>query len=249
MITQLPLPFGKPPGQADAPPPRDLVTIGKRQWLVAYVRHRRARHYILRVQDDGSVKVTIPRGGSRRGAEAFVREKVGWIERERYRMEMARASRLPWHDGTSVLLRGEEHPLRVDKPHGVVRLASETIPLSHGAEGDLRRPVLAHLRAMAVKELTDRVMELAAQVGHTVARVTVRNQRSRWGSCSPGGRISLNWRLIQAPNSVRDYILLHELTHIDVPNHSKRFWKKLEAVCPWYREANAWLKGVTEFGA
>jgi predicted metal-dependent hydrolase len=85
-------------------------------------------------------------------------------------------------------------------------------------------------------------MEMAASLGHQVSRVTIRDQRSRWGSCSPSGRISLNWRLIQVPPSVRDYVLLHELTHLVESNHSPRFWKKLEAVCPWHREARTWLR-------
>jgi predicted metal-dependent hydrolase len=85
--------------------------------------------------------------------------------------------------------------------------------------------------------------------GHRITRslgvvrgVTVRSQRTRWGSCSPSGRISLNWRLVQMPESVRDYVLLHELTHLLHLNHSKRFWRELERVCPWHRDARGWLK-------
>jgi predicted metal-dependent hydrolase len=98
------------------------------------------------------------------------------------------------------------------------------------------------LRRLAERELPARLMEMAASLGHQVSRVTIRDQRSRWGSCSPSGRISLNWRLIQVPPSVRDYVLLHELTHLVESNHSPRFWKKLEAVCPWHREARTWLR-------
>jgi len=70
----------------------------------------------------------------------------------------------------------------------------------------------------------------------------VRNQRSRWGSCSHRGSISLNWRLIQAPPFVRDYILLHELMHLREMNHSPRFWSEVESVCPYYQVAERWLK-------
>jgi predicted metal-dependent hydrolase len=95
---------------------------------------------------------------------------------------------------------------------------------------------------MAERELPPRVMELASATGRAVSRVTVRDQRSRWGSCSPGGRISLNWRLIQVPAPVRDYVILHELTHLDEANHSPRFWARLAEACPWHRDARAWLK-------
>jgi predicted metal-dependent hydrolase len=75
-----------------------------------------------------------------------------------------------------------------------------------------------------------------------VRRVTVRNQRSRWGSCSRRGTISLNWKLIQAPPFVRDYIILHELMHLRQMNHSARFWREVENVCPEYQVAGKWLK-------
>ena len=198
MSTQLSFAFGKPPVRPSQEPARDVLIVGRRQWPVAYVRHRRARHYILRLAGDGSLRVTIPRGGSRNDAERFARGKVGWINREQYRREMARGSaRSEWD---------------------------------------------ASLRPQAERELPARLKELAAQHGHCVAGITVRDQRSRWGSCSPAGRISLNWRLVQVPPLVRDYVLLHELTHLAVSNHSPKFWKALAAVCPWHCEARAWLR-------
>jgi hypothetical protein len=102
--------------------------------------------------------------------------------------------------------------------------------------------VLAHLRALAARELPSRLLELARVHGFTVAAVSVRNQRTRWGSCSPSGRISLNWRLIQAPPAVCDYVLLHELTHLRHPNHSARFWRELARLCPHHAEARKWLR-------
>jgi predicted metal-dependent hydrolase len=72
-------------------------------------------------------------------------------------------------------------------------------------------------------------------------RVTVRNQRSRWGSCSRHGTISLNWRLIQTPTHVQDYIILHELCHLREMNHSARFWREVERVCPNSAAAERWL--------
>jgi len=76
-----------------------------------------------------------------------------------------------------------------------------------------------------------------------VRHVTVRNQRSRWGSCSASGTISLNWRLVQTPESVRDYIIYHELVHLRYEmNHSGRFWARVAEVCPWWQEAEYWLK-------
>ena len=95
---------------------------------------------------------------------------------------------------------------------------------------------------MAKIELPARTWELAAEKGADVKQVTVRNQRSRWGSCSAGGTVSLNWRLVQAPESVRDYIICHELAHLRQMNHSDRFWAQVEAYFPAWREAEHWLK-------
>jgi predicted metal-dependent hydrolase len=98
------------------------------------------------------------------------------------------------------------------------------------------------LRAQALAELPPRLLELAGQHGLTVARVSVRNQRWRWGSCSPNGHICLNWRLVQMPPWVRDYVMIHELMHLKRMDHSRKFWKLVERACPSYLEARAWLR-------
>jgi predicted metal-dependent hydrolase len=238
---QLPLPFGSRPRPARSAPARDLLTVGRRAWAVTYVRHRRARHYILRLQDDGSLRVTIPRGGSRKDAERFAKEKTRWVERERYRRALANVDGR-WHDGSRILLRGEEKVLRVDPAAGVARLGDEEIRVRADGACDLRPAVSGRLRELAERELANRLGELATAGGHRVARVAVRDQKSRWGSCSPTGCISLNWRLIQVPAFVRDYVILHELTHLTQANHSARFWAALNEACPWHRDARAWLK-------
>src|ERR1700722_5801195 len=87
-----------------------------------------------------------------------------------------------------------------------------------------------------------RVNELAAVHGLNVRRVSVRNQRARWGSCSARGVVSLNWRLVQTPDFARDYVILHELMHLREMNHSSRFWKLVYAACPRTDEAEKWLK-------
>ena len=98
------------------------------------------------------------------------------------------------------------------------------------------------LREQAQRELTPRLLELAALHGLTVNRVTIRGQRSRWGSCSPKGHIALNFRLVLTPPDVREYILIHELMHLKQPDHSRKFWRHVEAACPGFREAEHWLR-------
>jgi hypothetical protein len=102
---------------------------------------------------------------------------------------------------------------------------------------------LAALRKRARRELPEQLRALATRHGFSVGRVSVRNQRTLWGSCSRRQEsVSLNWRLIRMPDSVRDYILLHELAHLRHANHSRQFWKLVESMCPEYREANRWLR-------
>jgi len=107
---------------------------------------------------------------------------------------------------------------------------------------DLRPAVERCLRRLAERELPPRVFELASRHDLIVRRVTVRNQRTRWGSCSRRGSLSLNWRLVQTPAFVSDYIILHELMHLCEMNHSRRFWREVARVCPEFTEAERWLK-------
>jgi predicted metal-dependent hydrolase len=99
------------------------------------------------------------------------------------------------------------------------------------------------LRARALSELPPRLLQLAAQHGLHVRRVSVRNQKWRWGSCSPDGHICLNWRLVAMPAWVRDYVMIHEIMHLKRMDHSRAFWKLVAAACPGFREARAWLSG------
>jgi predicted metal-dependent hydrolase len=161
-----------------------------------YVRHRRARRYVVRVDLDGRVRVTIPRGGSRREADAFVQRQTDWIRRQQAR-----------------------YVAPVHTPADVVRL-----------------------RQLARRVLPPRLYDLAAQHGIVVTRVSVRNQRTRWGSCGRDGHISLNWRLVQMPEWVRDYVLIHELMHLRRMDHSPAYWKHVAGACPGYKAARAWLR-------
>ena len=206
-------------------------------------RSERARTYRLTLRRDGVAQVTIPRRGSERDALAFVEQHRDWLARAR-----ARQARRPrptefWSVGTPVLWRGEMTEIRVagadERPR--VCLAADVFPVP-ALDGDLRAVLEAQFARRARIELPARAWELAAETGSDMKQVTVRNQRSRWGSCSAGGTISLNWRLIQTPESVRDYIVYHELMHLREMNHSDRFWREVDQVCAWWRDAERWLK-------
>jgi len=200
------------------------------------VRHRRARRYVLRVTAAGDVVVTMPRWGSIGEARAFAEQHVAWILRERLRRASDPGTR-GWMAGTEIWLRGER--CRVEVDGAAVRAGDMRARLAPGA--DVKTALRRALRDTAARELPPRLAELAALAGLRVTRVTVRDQRSRWGSCSTRGAIALNWRLLLMPPSVRDYVLWHELMHLKRADHSPAFWKLVEQVCPDYRSAKAWL--------
>jgi predicted metal-dependent hydrolase len=226
--------------RAPQPAVAESLQIGARTVPLVVVRNPRARRYLLRLQPDGSARVTIPRGGSRSEAQSFVERNRDWLGQQVERLHAHPRLPMTWQVGTEIFLRGEA--VRIEAgAEGGIRLGPEYVALT-AAAGDLRPAIERHLRRLAGRELPARVLELAAQQQLAVHRVTVRNQRGRWGSCSRSGSISLNWRLIQLPPAVRDYIIWHELAHLRELNHSDRFWREVARLCPDYEAAEKWLK-------
>jgi predicted metal-dependent hydrolase len=211
------------------------LDLGAQSVALAFVRNPKARRYILRFHD-GVARVTIPRGGSVQYAQEFARKNSAWIQKQ---LQRAPAE---WGDGTEILFKGERVLLRVtaDGLQRCATFADQHLRIEPG--DDLRIAVEARMRTRAAKELVARCWELARIHGMDVSSVSVRNQSSRWGSCSVRKRISLNWRLIQTPPFVTDYIIVHELMHLKEMNHSARFWEHVERAFPEYREAETWLR-------
>jgi predicted metal-dependent hydrolase len=211
---------------------------------IEFVRVSRARRYILRVRPDGTLRVTVPRGGSRREAEHFVRRHEKWIARERSRVRVESAP-AAWYDGSEILIDGQ--PVRITtEPQGsrdeswLVSYANRSVIVRDLV--DIRAAIERDMRELARQMLLPRLASLAAVHGLEIGAVTIRNQRSRWGSCARNGNIALNFRLVQMPADVRDYVLLHELMHIRQQNHSRRFWRLVEQACPDFRDAERWLR-------
>jgi predicted metal-dependent hydrolase len=218
------------------------LRVGTGLMKLQLVRNHRARRYVLRVNRDGTARVAVPRRGSFQEALRFAERNVPWLEKQRLREFQRPTVPHAWKVGTHILVRGDSLPLQagVDGDHVVV-FGDHRLRV-RDRQADLRREIEGYLRALAVRELPARTLELAAQHGIPLQRISIRNQRSRWGSCSRKGTISLNWRLIQTPPFVTDYILLHELAHVKEMNHSARFWKEVARLCPPYLEAEKWLK-------
>lgn len=248
-----PEPARTPPGAIAA----DDVVLEAGTIRVWYVPHERARRYRLMLRPDGTARCTVPRRGSLRDARRFVEGARGWLAQQWQRRASRPKPDPHWKPGTPVWFRGTQTPLIItwatDGRPSHLQLGEVTLPFRPSPQGrpavaavdleaDLRPAVERALRRLAELELPLRVQALAAPIGIAVTRITVRNQQTRWGSCSRHGVVSLNWRLIQTPDFVRDYIILHELAHRRHLNHSAHFWDEVARLCPEWEIAEAWIK-------
>ena len=244
LLERLAATCGLPPRRPPVIPkaPAAAGSISKSGIEVRVVRHPRARRYLLRLQPDGAARLVIPRRGSRREALRFLDRNEAWLLERFRRWQARRPTPRIWADGTTLFFRGEAVRLSVlEGPTGVqLRFADQIIDARLGA--DFGMEVRLRLRSIAEEELPRRTRELARLHDITIQRVTIRAQKTRWGSCSARGTISLNWRLIQAPPSVQDYLIIHELMHRRQMNHSVRFWNLVAKACPDYQLAEQWLK-------
>lgn len=224
-------------------PATSCIQVGDKSVPLLLIRNNRSKRYVLRLKPDGTARVTIPRGGSQAKARQFAEGNVVWLQQQMQRVGAKPVEKAAWQVGSEILFRGEAVKLAAgldDRLH-TITFADQILSVTD-QEPDHRQKIERHLHRLAAVELPPRVFRLAEQHGLKVQRVLVRNQKSRWGSCSRKGTISLNWRLIQAPSFVADYIVLHELMHLRQMNHSRKFWQEVENVCPEYREAEQWLK-------
>jgi predicted metal-dependent hydrolase len=221
----------------------DHALVWKHGLTVHIVFRPRARRYLLGLQPDGAARLVIPRRGTEAEGLRFLERSEAWLLKRVAQWRSQHQVRQPWANGARFLFRGEETGLRVEPGRSGLRLcfSDQIIPVPR-ALPDYREVVQAHLRRMAERELPVRTRELALLHGIAVHRVSVRAQKTRWGSCSARGTISLNWRLMQAPPFVVDYLIIHELMHRREMNHSARYWKLVAAAFPDYRRAEQWLK-------
>jgi len=202
------------------------VVFDKAIYLVRLRRHRQARRYTLRIDAPSrEVVLTMPPRGSVREAKEFAQKHGGWIAARLKRLPEA----APFAHGVEVPLRGE--------PHRIVHRRGERGTVWTETDGSGRRLLCVagepphvdrrisdFLKREAQRDLDAASRGYAAQIGVPIKRICVRDQSSRWGSCSNTGVLSFSWRLILAPPFVLDYLAAHEVSHLVELNHSPRFW-------------------------
>jgi predicted metal-dependent hydrolase len=201
-------------------------------------RSERARRVRVTVDATRGVQVVLPRRTSDREAAAAMLELRPWIERRVAELERAREA---------VAARGDTVPylggvlwLISERGRTRVHRRGQELLVPSGAD---RVPALERwYRRAARDEIAPRLDRACSAAGTSYSRLTIRGQRTRWASCSPSGAMSFNWRLLLAPEPVLDYVVWHEVCHLDVMDHSRRFWSLLARRCPDYRQHARWLR-------
>ena len=215
------------------------LDVGGRKVPLRMRRNPRARRLILRIDpDNGDAVVTLPKRASRAEGLALARRKSSWIAD---RLD-ALPPRVPFADGAVVPLLGSAH-LIVHSPGGglPVRLGDGEI-LVGGRPEHLARRLGDWFRREARRHIATRVEAKAERLGRQAGRITIRDTRSRWGSCSASGNLSFCWRLVMAPENVLDYVVAHEVAHLEHLNHGPAFWRAAGELTEDAQTARAWLK-------
>ncbi|MBA4376665.1 MAG: hypothetical protein C0401_10905 [Anaerolinea sp.] len=222
------------------------ITI--RSKIISYKVRVSARARRLRITVSGEgVTVTLPKGIPQCEAERFMLEHAQWVtvqlERE---SNQARSSPLPadvilWHGVPTQIQRVEESGrkahIKIEETQGRLR-----VYLPSGSQITTRQAVEAWMRARARAEIEKVVIEQAHRMRANPKAVSIRDQRTRWGSCSSRGALSFNWRLTMTPPTVMDYVVIHELAHLFEPNHSSNFWAVVTKFYPDFKKARTWLR-------
>ncbi|MCW2949829.1 MAG: hypothetical protein JWN41_842, partial [Thermoleophilia bacterium] len=210
-------------------------------------RNRRARHVRLHVDEQGEVTASVPARFNAARLDPIVRERGEWLHDVLTRMALkSRDTEVDLERGDPVRWLGQWVPTRLTRggKRAVVRYdeAANRLDVLVPEGGDAHDALLAWYRREARRVFEQRVEAWAEVLGLGAGKVSVREQRTRWGSCTHRGDLSFNWRLILAPPWVLDSIVVHELCHIDELNHSERFWALLDERYPRHTEASEWLR-------
>lgn len=214
-------------------------------------RSERARRVRLVIHPGGALEVVAPRSAPLSRVEAALREHEAWIARTRARLASLAptgAAPEPLSDGRLLRCAGRELRLRLregaPEGHFQARLVGDdlTLILPQADEALARAALERWYRRQAHAIIAERLAHWNAHYGYTWTRVAIKEQKTRWGSCSRRGSLNFNWRLLLAPQPALDYVVIHELCHLKEPNHSPAFWALVAETCPDHREWRGWLR-------
>jgi len=226
-------------------PERDVLEFPDSSLAYTIRASARRRTLSLELRADGSLTVATPPGLSLATIRAFVESRRAWIEAKRALLAPPAPPRAPPENGTRLPYLGTELALMVSiapARRAACRCESGSLVIKVPHDTAVRPAIEAWYRRAAATHAAARLAHFAPLVGRAARKLVIRAQRTRWGSCSARGTISLNWRLMQAPPEILDYVVVHELCHLLVPNHSPRFWAEVARVLPDWRRQRAQLR-------
>lgn len=224
-----------------------ITTLDGQKISYRIVQSKRARRMRITVAASG-VTVTLPAGVKVVEAERMLQQNSHWLLAQLERMSKRKppANSLP---EDVILLRGKpvrievvEEPNRISRMHITEQREKLVARIPAGSGKNPRSLVEPWMRQQARSEIEEIVRQQAARMNLKYKSVSIRDQRTRWGSCSSKGTLSFNWRLIMAPREVLEYVVIHELAHIRQPNHSSAFWHVVETYAPNYKLLRQWLR-------
>jgi predicted metal-dependent hydrolase len=224
------------------------ITLGDRVVSYTLKRSSTARLVWLKIMKQTGLTVTIPRKYPVKNVSAYLKANSDWIMRHltRYERDSSEPPKkpAPFPDTISYLGKpiaittflnpGERPLIRLEHDRLIIKMNNiEKIPLPVALE--------YWMREQAGQLIINKAKLYSDQIGVACRRITIRDQRSRWGSCSRLKNLNFNWRLIMAPETVLDYVVIHELCHLKEMNHSKSFWSLVARYCPQWKERRKWL--------
>ncbi len=214
-----------------------IIQLGQPPIDINVKRSARARRLSLRISGvDGRVSLTVPRRAALSEAQGFLREKESWI-RKHLETQPETVAIVP---GAHLPVEGTPREI-VETATRVIKLHPHWIEVPHGPDKTAAR-LRAFLKVMARDRLAAASENYAAQLGQSFGKLTLRDTRSRWGSCTSEGNLMYSWRLIMAPPEVLDYVAAHEVSHLSEMNHSAAFWAEVARLMPGYDQHRQWLR-------
>jgi predicted metal-dependent hydrolase len=217
----------------------EIVALPGGSARIEWRRSPQARRVSLRIDPrGGAVVVTLPLRASRRAGLALLTAHAGWVSDRLAALPAA----IAFVNGAAVPIGGVPHPIR----HHIYELGGAWLEDGElhvtGAPEFLARRVGDFLRAEARRRLSALAVQKAALAGLGISRLSIKDTRTRWGSCSADGSLAFCWRLVMAPDFVQDYVAAHEVSHLRNMNHGPRFWALVNELTPHTREAIPWLQ-------
>lgn len=204
----------------------------------------------IRIDLEGNLEVKAPKRLSEHEIRDFLKEKQKWIEKQLHKNEkrMSEPPLFQWKDGELLPIYGSQYRLEViyqkDSKRDCVQFCNAKIQIiTNDVQPQNVKEAVSYWYKKACKKLFEqKVMEFAAIMNVSFAKITLKEQKTCWGSCSNKQNLNFNWKLLLMPPEIMDYVIVHELTHLKEMNHSKRFWERVEAVLPDYKIRRKWLK-------